>query len=645
MSRRLRIERLEDRAVPATFGIPWADRDLSLSFVPDGTPVSAGTPSDLFDSFNQVRSEQEWQREILRAYQTWARVANLNVAVTADSGDPLGTPGRWQGDGRFGDVRIAAADLQSSVLAIGTASDPGLAGTRAGDVVFNSGFRFDGSPYDLFTVALHEAGHSLGLDNSTNAQSAMFSQYIGQRTGLGGGDVAAVRALYGPRPADVFEGTGGNNTTARASDLGGVPTADTVLLTTGDLTTSGDRDVYSFLSLGPVGGNDHNITVKLQTAGVSLLAARITVYTRNPDGSEAEVANATMNPDEFTGGSTSVSFDANDGAGPVRYYVRVEKADGTAFDVGRYALGVSFSGDDEAFEAEDLTLLPFGPRPVLINADGNRNDTLASATVLRPTSVSTVLPNSRYETEASLSTPADADFYRVIAPAGTGPRVLTVNTQALSDQAAAPMITLYSSAGVEVPAAVLANDSGLLTVQATGLTAGATYFARVTGAGAGNYRLTADFGTTPSDVQTFAQGQVAGDAVTDTLYVARAQVMTFLVSAGGPAGSGVRLTVTDAAGNAVQTLFAAAGETAGGVGVLLRPGQYSVRIEAVRPAGYAGPLSVTVRGNRVDDPVGALPSDPTTTPQYTDPNQGGVYVYPGNVLSIRPFYWFTLLAP
>jgi hypothetical protein len=128
---RLGIERLEDRSVPATFGIPWADPHLTLSFVPDGTPVS-DTVSNLFDSLNQVRSEAEWQREVLRAYQTWAKYANLSVAVAPDGGQAIGTPGRWQGDERFGDVRISGVDLNSAVLAIGTPADPGLAGTRAG---------------------------------------------------------------------------------------------------------------------------------------------------------------------------------------------------------------------------------------------------------------------------------------------------------------------------------------------------------------------------------------------------------------------------------------------------------------------------------------------------------------------------------
>ena len=47
-----RIECLEDRTTPATFGVPWGDaRNLTLSFVPDGT-VIAGHSSTLFQTLD-----------------------------------------------------------------------------------------------------------------------------------------------------------------------------------------------------------------------------------------------------------------------------------------------------------------------------------------------------------------------------------------------------------------------------------------------------------------------------------------------------------------------------------------------------------------------------------------------------------------
>lgn len=648
MRLKLSVESLEDRSVPAAFGIPWQDTNLTLSFAPDGTNVG-GTGSDLFASLNQVRSQGEWQREVLLAYQTWVRVANVNVTVMPDSGDPLGTVGRWQGDDRFGDVRIAGADLGAGVLGVGTPADPGLAGTRAGDVLLNTSVRFDGSPYDLYSVMLHEAGHTLGLGNSAHQHSVMYTQFSAARSGLHPSDVTAVRALYGARPADQFERAGGNNTTARAFDMGSAEDDDIVLLSFADLSTSHDVDVYSFVT--PEDADDDDVTVKIQSAGLSLLNARLRVYFIE-NGQEVEVGNATMDPDKFTGGVASVTFDANDDDGSRRYFVRVEKADGTGFDVGRYALGVSFDGDDEGFEGEDLTGLVGGPRPVLVNADGGANNTRGTATRLPATRVNTTLPASRYEVQGSLTATTDTDHFRVVAPAGSGPRVLTASVWSLSDPATAPSVWVYDAAGTELPASVLANDAGLLTIQVDGLTAGGAYFVRVGGGladTAGSYQLTADFATQTTGVQSLASGQIdpGTPAVSDTLYVAQPQVMHFLLSAiadpSAPAGTGVRMVIRDAAGNVLVDHFAGAGQTAGGPGVLFRPGEYSVTLEAVRPLGYSGPVGVAVRGSWSTDPIGAVPSDPTFRPTYQHPTQPGAYQYPGNYVSLSPYFWISLL--
>src|SRR5947207_246124 len=135
----LRLERLEARDVPALFGYPWADaRHLTLSFVPDGTGVD-GVGSSLFARLqpNGAPAPFNWQNEVLRAVQTWAAAANVNVDVVADNGAALGSPGAPQGDAGFGDIRVAARPLSDNVLAVTTPSGP-LGGTRVGDIVLNS---------------------------------------------------------------------------------------------------------------------------------------------------------------------------------------------------------------------------------------------------------------------------------------------------------------------------------------------------------------------------------------------------------------------------------------------------------------------------------------------------------------------------
>src|SRR5438552_1843893 len=105
---RLTVEALEDRNLMSVWGMTWAHADhLTVSFVPDGTLVD-GAPSSLFQTMG---NQPAWKADILRALQTWAVNANINLTVVPDGGEPLGADGLLQGDPRFGDIRIAAAPL------------------------------------------------------------------------------------------------------------------------------------------------------------------------------------------------------------------------------------------------------------------------------------------------------------------------------------------------------------------------------------------------------------------------------------------------------------------------------------------------------------------------------------------------------
>src|SRR6266542_2720866 len=134
---RLRIEQLEDRTLPATWGVAWPEADrLKVSFAPDGTNVD-NAPSGLFQLFNSQAATRAWQTEILRALQTWAVNANINLGLVADNGKALGTAGPAQGNSAFGDIRLSARPLGADVLGL-TAPYDATTGTRSGDVVFNS---------------------------------------------------------------------------------------------------------------------------------------------------------------------------------------------------------------------------------------------------------------------------------------------------------------------------------------------------------------------------------------------------------------------------------------------------------------------------------------------------------------------------
>lgn len=67
----------------------------------------------------------------------------------------------------------------------------------AGDMHFNDSYTWEiGANMDVFSVALHELGHSLGLGHSDDPSDVMYPYYKLVTT-LNSGDIAAVQTLYG----------------------------------------------------------------------------------------------------------------------------------------------------------------------------------------------------------------------------------------------------------------------------------------------------------------------------------------------------------------------------------------------------------------------------------------------------------------
>ena len=132
----------------------------------------------------------------------------ISLGMVADGGSGFGAP--ESAGGHLGDIRIGAVSgFGGGVLAHsyqpGTQALFGLGGTIAGDIHINSAFTWTddpaGSGFDLFTVMLHELGHSLGLGHSAVSGSVMEPFYSGRRRTLHADDIAGIQAIYGPPSA------------------------------------------------------------------------------------------------------------------------------------------------------------------------------------------------------------------------------------------------------------------------------------------------------------------------------------------------------------------------------------------------------------------------------------------------------------
>ncbi len=641
------LESLEERTLLSTTGVAWNDpRHLTLSFAPDGTAI-AGHSSDLFQSLDASMPTATWQREILRAFQTWSAVANIDVSLESDSGDPFGTPGPTQGDARFGDIRVGAQEMTPEVLSVSVPHDPFLSGTWAGDVLLNSSYAFGTAQVDLFSTMLHETGHVLGLGHSDDSRSVMFahSNLVQQLTT---GDIAAVQSLYGVRAADRWELTQSNGSIATATRIKYAQVSDGFdgampLILFGDVTTPRDVDYFS---LRPLDGYSGPVTFRVQTAGVSLLAPSLTVF----DAAGRVMGRSRAN----SGGMASVHLNRVDSR--ATYFARVEGATTDIFAIGGFGLAATFDANltvsgsaiDEVLRGpyEELRPDKFAdvfnqPEAVFFNDDLHADDTLIGAASLK--TAPGFVRSTHYEAVASLSDTSDVDVYRVRAgdsrPASTV--VLTTTVRSLVVNGVAPRVTVLDSAGRSVAADVLTNGRGTFTIQVPNATPRASYFLVVASpdANAGNYAITAHVGLTPANLQTFVRGSLTSQqpSAEGDLFVAETQLFQFLLSADGLPRAAVNLTILDGAGNVLFNLSALTGDTTSGDGLFLAPGAYVIRFGSVIPDGRPiQTVTFALLGDNISDPVGPVIADPTIWPTYQCPNRPAMFCYPGGRQSPKP---------
>ena len=183
---------------PTTPG-KWGDptfgtgANITYSFMAGGEACDSGTCSSLASFM-----PSGFEAEIARAFDAWSSVANLTFTLVADGGEDFNTPGT-SGDMRFGGHVFDGA---GGTLAHGF-YPPVNGDTAAGDIHFDSGDSWeigaDGSGdgvFDIFTVALHEIGHALGLGHE-NGVLAVMNSFYAELGALQADDIAGIQYIYG----------------------------------------------------------------------------------------------------------------------------------------------------------------------------------------------------------------------------------------------------------------------------------------------------------------------------------------------------------------------------------------------------------------------------------------------------------------
>jgi hypothetical protein len=646
-------EILEDRTAPAIYGQPWAmPMHLTVSFAPDGTAI-AGQVSDLFKTLNAAQPTASWEQTILEAVQAWASRADLNVGLVSDGGEPFGTPALSQGDPRFGDIRIGAEAMGQDSSAISFPPDPYFAGFWSGDIVLNDSVMANASPSDLYAIMLHELGHSFALPDSTDPTSVMSEQPTAPVSQLGPSDVSAIQALYGPPDSSL----GGHNSLATALPIPTPQSFDgsTPIVAYGDINSTQTLVIYSFTPPSKVHGG---VTVRLVTAGLSLLDPLVSVV----DASGQPLGSASSTG--VGGGAITVQLAA---ASPgSTYYVEVQAATPGPFDSGRFGLAVSFHNDGEVSASQVDTVLR-GPYESLtadqiaqlfgesegVSAGGQvPGNSLATAVALATTPG--FAPNTRFQAVADMRQLPTQGYYRFQAPAatGNGPLVFTAGLDMSASQRNGGQIDLLDASGTVVPSVVLMHAGGVETIQATGLTPGATYFLRISTSsgddseGGGQAVLVADFlqGADLNPALETNTLTAASPRSTSMLFVARSQFFQaqLTASASTPAeGDAVQMTIIDQNGNVVLDITARAGGAAVIGYVMLTPGPYTIKFSAQWGEDDSSPaLTYVLQGRPLSDPIGVIVHNPTYKPIYGAPTGSSAsYSYPDGSHSTIPYLW------
>ncbi len=141
---------------------------------------------DLFDSFI---ADQEFQTDIIKAFASWEKVANIRFLLVADSEEV--------------DIRIGYADIDGPLGIVGQTHFPLTGPMEKVQILldssesFFSGVPTNDSELNLNYVVSHEIGHAIGIGHFEGSGSVMSQFYDASIASLSSEDILAAQTVYG----------------------------------------------------------------------------------------------------------------------------------------------------------------------------------------------------------------------------------------------------------------------------------------------------------------------------------------------------------------------------------------------------------------------------------------------------------------
>ncbi len=325
--------------------LTWSDlTNLTISFAPDGTDIAANK-NELNAELNQLATPKEWQATIVSAFQTWFDDLGFSITVVGDSGAKFGTIGATHGDSRFGDVRVGAIPLTDNVLATAIPQNEFISGTWAGDMMLNSTNELK-TLDELYALSLHEAGHILGLEHSTDPNSPMFDHGGTIVLPPTAKDRESLKNLYGlgaGNDGSTESDDDGNDNRKHPERISGVGANGMYprFEVSGTVTDASDVDTYVFRA-SDITSEDPQVTTIIFRTETPGLAGQITLLTSTGRKVESKI---------IANGNGLIILQTRDLEADQDYLVQVKSSTAnTKWSHGDYQLAITFSESSPVIE-------------------------------------------------------------------------------------------------------------------------------------------------------------------------------------------------------------------------------------------------------------------------------------------------------